>query len=129
MFQRFFGSSNDRKVKAMQAPKDSKEFAMKAAEGGMLEVKLSQLAQQKSQSQDIKRFAQQLEQDHSRANQELMAAAKQKNIDLPTDLKGECAETYQAFQVWEIFSLAQAFTPWNEKSKFVLASFRSQSEN
>jgi predicted outer membrane protein len=39
------------KVKEMQSPKDSKEFAMKAAEGGMLEVKLSQLAKQKSHSQ------------------------------------------------------------------------------
>src|SRR3954466_15653713 len=85
------------KVKEMQGPKDSKEFAMKAAEGGMLEVKLSQLAQQKSQDQGIKRLAQQLEQDHTQANQELTAVAKQKNIDLPSDLKGECAETYQAF--------------------------------
>src|SRR3954468_1262487 len=86
------------KVRAMQSPKDSKEFAMKAAEGGMLEVKLSQLAQQKSQDQSIKRLAQQLEQDHTQANQELMTVAKQKNINLPSDLKGECAETYQAFQ-------------------------------
>src|SRR5689334_7546990 len=86
------------KVKEMQSPKDSKEFAMKAAEGGMLEVKLSQLAQQKSQSQEIKDLARKLEQDHTQANNQLMTVAKQANVDLPTDLKGECAETYQAFQ-------------------------------
>jgi putative membrane protein len=86
------------KVEEMQSPADSKQFAMKAAEGGMLEVKLSQLAQQKSQSQEVKQLAQQLEQDHTQANQQLMQVAKQKNITLPTDLKGECQETYQAFQ-------------------------------
>jgi putative membrane protein len=86
------------KVKAMQSPTDSKGFAMKAAEGGMLEVKLSQLAEQKSQTQEVKDLARQLEQDHTQANNQLAAIAKQKNINLPTDLKGECQETYEAFQ-------------------------------
>jgi putative membrane protein len=86
------------KVKSMRSPADSKEFAMKAAEGGMLEVKLAQLAQQKATSQDIKDLARKLEQDHSQANDQLKTVAKQKNIDLPNDLKGECEETYQAFQ-------------------------------
>ena len=86
------------KVKACQSPKNSKEFAMKAAEGGMLEVKLSQLAQQKATSRDVKDLARKIEQDHTAANNELMAAAKQKNIDLPSDLTVECQETYQAFQ-------------------------------
>jgi len=91
------GDAGD-KAKEMQGPKDSKEFAMKAAEGGLFEVKLSQLAQQKAQSQDIKDLAKQLEQDHTQANTELAALAKQKNIDIPTDLRGECAEHYSAFQ-------------------------------
>lgn len=86
------------KVREMQSPADSKQFAMKAAEGGMLEVKLAQLAQQKSQDQQVKDLAKQIEQDHSQANQQLTDVAKKKNIDLPNDLKGECAETYQAFQ-------------------------------
>jgi putative membrane protein len=86
------------KVKQMQGPADSKQFAMKAAEGNLFEVKLAQLAQQKASSQDVKDLAKKLEQDHSQANQQLMAVAKQKNIDLPNDLKGECQETYQAFQ-------------------------------
>ena len=53
------------KVKEMQSPADSNQFAMKAAEGGMLEVKLAQLAQQKSQSSEVKELARQLEQDHT----------------------------------------------------------------
>jgi putative membrane protein len=103
------------KVRHMQGPKDSKEFAMKAAEDGMLEVKLSQLAQQKAQSQEVKRLAQQLEQDHTQANNELMAAAKQKNIDLPSDLKGESAEHYQAFQKLEGKDFDNAYLLHNVK--------------
>src|SRR5712691_3372981 len=86
------------KVKAMQSPADSKQFAMKAAEGNLFEVKLAQLVQQKASSQDVKDLAKKIEQDHSQANQQLQAVARQKNIDLPNDLKGECQETYQAFQ-------------------------------
>jgi len=89
------------KVKEMQSPSDSKDFAMKAAEGGMLEVKVSQLAQQKASSNEVKDLARKMEQDHTQANNELMAVAKQKNITLPSDLRGECQEHYQAFQKLE----------------------------
>jgi putative membrane protein len=89
------------KVREMQSPKDSKEFATKAAECGMLQIKISQLAQQKAQSQQVKDLAKMLEEDHTRANNQLMAVAKQKNIDLPGDLKGDAQDTYQAFQKLE----------------------------
>src|SRR3954468_15081142 len=89
------------KVEEMQSPKDSKEFAMKAAEGGMLEVKLSQLAQQKATSQEVKDLARKIEQDHTQANNQLTAVARQKNINLPNDLQGESQEYYQAFQKLE----------------------------
>lgn len=103
------------KVKDMQSPADSKQFAMKAAEGGMLEVKLAQLAQQKSQNQEVKQLAQQIEQDHTQANQQLMQVAKQKNIDLPAELKGECQETYQAFQQLQGTDFDNAFLLHNVK--------------
>jgi putative membrane protein len=103
------------KVKAMQSPTDSKGFAMKAAEGGMLEVKLSQLAQQKAQSQQVKDLAKMLEQDHTQANNQLMALAKQKNIDLPSDLKGEAQETYEAFQKLEGSDFDNAYLLCNVK--------------
>ena len=103
------------KVKAMQSPTDSKGFAIKAAEGGMLEVKLSQLAQQKAQSQQVKDLAKMLEQDHTQANNQLMALAKQKNIDLPSDLKGEAQETYEAFQKLEGSDFDNAYLLCNVK--------------
>ena len=59
-------------------------FAMKAANGGLAEVALGQLAQQKSKNADIKKFAAMMVTDHGKANDELMALGKSKNIMLPT---------------------------------------------
>jgi putative membrane protein len=118
------------KVEEMQSPADSKQFAMKAAEGGMLEVKLSQLAQQKSQSQEVKQLAQQLEQDHNQANQQLMQIAKQKNINLPTDLKGECQETYQAFEQLSGKDFDNAFLLHNVKDHLKdIMMFQKEAQN
>jgi putative membrane protein len=86
------------KVKECTSPKDSKEFAMKAAQGGMLEVQASQLAQQKASSNEIKDLAKRIEQDHKQANSQLMAIAQQKNINLPNDLQGEAKEDLEVFQ-------------------------------
>jgi putative membrane protein len=58
-------------------------FATKAANGGMAEVALGKLAQQKSTNADIKKFANMMVTDHGKANGELMAIAKSKNIALP----------------------------------------------
>src|SRR5579862_4252565 len=41
------------------------EFVSKALQGGDTEVQLGQLAQQKSQSEDVKQFAHKMVQDHS----------------------------------------------------------------
>ncbi|HEY7119055.1 MAG TPA: DUF4142 domain-containing protein [Tepidisphaeraceae bacterium] len=118
------------KVKAMQSPADSKQFAMKAAEGGMLEVKLAQLAQQKSQDEQVKDLAKQLEQDHQQANQQLMQIAKQKNIDLPNDLKGECQETYQAFQQLQGKDFDNAFVLHNVKDHLMdIMMFQKEAQN
>jgi putative membrane protein len=118
------------KVQEMQSPKDSKEFAMKAAEGGMLEVKLSQLAQQKADDQQIKDLAKQLEQDHTQANNQLMAVAKQKNINLPSDLKGEAKECYEAFQQLQGKDFDNAYLLFNVKDHLKdIMMFQKESQN
>ena len=59
-------------------------FATKAANGGMAEVALGKLAQQKGMNARVKDFGAMMVTDHSKANDELMAIAKSKNIMLPT---------------------------------------------
>ena len=67
-----------------------REFIMKAAEGGMLEVTLGQIAINKAVNPDVKQFAQRMVDDHSKANQELSALATSKGVTLPAaDTKKE----------------------------------------
>ncbi len=61
--------------------KDSK-FVMNAATGGEMEVALGKLAASKASSEDVKKFGQQMVDDHSKANDELKALAQSKGVDL-----------------------------------------------
>ncbi|WP_266365397.1 DUF4142 domain-containing protein [Tellurirhabdus rosea] len=65
---------------------DTNDFAVKAAAGGLLEVTLGQMAQEKGQSPQVKAFGQMMIEDHTKANDELKALAARKNITLPTTL-------------------------------------------
>ncbi|WP_461128422.1 DUF4142 domain-containing protein [Spirosoma aerophilum] len=68
------------------ATEESNEFAVKAATGGMMEVELGRLAQEKAQSKDVKDFGAMMVSDHSKANEELKSIAATQNITLPTTL-------------------------------------------
>jgi putative membrane protein len=61
---------------------DSK-FMVEAASGGMMEVQLGQLAQEKAQNQRVKDFGAMMVRDHSKANDELKTLAASKNVTLP----------------------------------------------
>ncbi|MGZ5242793.1 MAG: DUF4142 domain-containing protein [Bacteroidia bacterium] len=63
---------------------DDAEFMVKAASAGMAEVKLGELAMQKGSSKMVKDFAKMMVDDHTKANNELIALAAAKNITLPT---------------------------------------------
>ncbi|MEX2233253.1 MAG: DUF4142 domain-containing protein [Cyclobacteriaceae bacterium] len=65
---------------------DDAEFAVEAADGGVLKVQASTLALTKATSPQVKQFAQMMVDDHTKANNELKALAQQKNIMLPTVL-------------------------------------------
>ena len=72
--------------------KQDHTFMMEAARGGMMEVQVAQLAQQKAQSDEIKEYARKLEQDHSKANDQLKQIAQERNVQLPTDLGPHAAQ-------------------------------------
>ena len=63
-----------------------KKFIAKAAEGGLAEVQLAQLAQQKSSDDNVKKFAQKMIDDHTPANQKLTQLASAKGDTPPTEL-------------------------------------------
>jgi putative membrane protein len=66
--------------------KENSEFAVNAANGGMAEVELGKLAQEKASSQAVKDFGAMMVKDHSKANEEMIGIAKSKNIMLPATL-------------------------------------------
>ncbi|WP_183562036.1 DUF4142 domain-containing protein [Mucilaginibacter sp. SP1R1] len=59
------------------------KFATDAANGGMAEVAVAKVAEQKAMNPKVKDFAAMMVKDHSQANDALMAIAKTKNITLP----------------------------------------------
>jgi putative membrane protein len=69
-------------------------FVTKAAEGGMAEVKLGNLAKDKASDAAVKSFGQQMVDDHSKANDELKSLASKKGITLPSDVSAKDKAEY-----------------------------------
>jgi len=74
------------------------QFAIAAADGGLLEIQLGNIALTNATSPEIKRFGQQMIDDHSAANKELTNLAFQKNITLPQSLSEESQKHYDELQ-------------------------------
>ena len=82
-------NAEDMNKKNPSVENDDSKFAVTAANGGMLEVAMGQLAVKKSQNARIKNFGSMLVTDHTKANNELKALAGNKNIALPASLSEE----------------------------------------
>ena len=61
-------------------------FLMQAGQLSMMEVELGRLAVQRGSSPGVKQYGQEMVEDHTRANQELMQLAMQKKVELPTEM-------------------------------------------
>lgn len=61
-------------------------FVSKALEGGNAEVQLGQLAQQKSQSSDVKEFGEKMVQDHTQLGEQMKPIAQQLGVKESTKL-------------------------------------------
>jgi putative membrane protein len=60
-------------------------FVHAAAQGGMAEVELGKLAEQKGQSEAVKDFGRRMVEDHSKANERLIGLAKEDGVAVPTE--------------------------------------------
>ena len=77
-------------------PEADRSFAMMAADGGMLEVKLGELAKNKATMQSVKNYGQMMVTDHTKANDELKGIADSKSISLPATLSTPKQQKYDS---------------------------------
>lgn len=69
-------------------------FALRAAQGGVAEVQLGELALQKTSSPGVKAFAHKMVDDHSKANDQLKAAAAKGRLTLPATMDAKDQSLY-----------------------------------
>ena len=131
LFATFFSTAPVRKTNLMIARKWRKnktkknltplnldydtEFAVSAADAGILEVQLGTLALTKATSSIVKQFAQTMIDDHTKANEELKALSERKNITLPTILS---ENTKKRLVIWRrnrvAISIKNISTSWSK---------------
>lgn len=73
--------------------KDDQQFVQKAAQGGMMEVRLGEVASQKAMSPQVKELGSMMVKDHSKANNELKDLAGKKGFALSTELESKHQST------------------------------------
>ena len=65
------------------------EFVLDAAKGGMAEVELGKLAAERAKNDEVKKFAQRMVDDHTKAGDQLKSIAESKGIKLPTEMEAK----------------------------------------
>lgn len=63
-----------------------RQFIIDAAQGGMAEVSLGQMATQRATSATVKQYGQRMVREHTQANKELMQLAAKKGVTPPKDM-------------------------------------------
>ena len=71
------------------------QFMKKAAEGGIAEVQLGQLAQKNASNSSVKQFGERMVTDHSKANDQARKLGSEKNIALPTSMNSKDQALYR----------------------------------
>jgi putative membrane protein len=77
------GTRNTETRKDDKLARADRKFIQDAAESGMFEVEIAQLASSKASNPDVKSFATTLVNDHTKANNELVQLANSKKVELP----------------------------------------------
>lgn len=104
-------------------------FMKEACQGGMAEVEMGKLAQQKSQNAEIKKFGQMMVTDHGSAGKELEELAKKKNVTLPTDM-GSHKSTYDSLSKESAADFDRAYVKeMVSDHESDLKAFQKQAEN
>jgi putative membrane protein len=108
---------------------DDAEFAVKAADGGMMEVELGRLAQNKAVHKEVKDFGAMMVADHTGANNELKSLAQKRNISLPAALGKDKQKKYDEFNAKQSGEFDSEYISFMIKDhKEDIEDFREQSK-
>ena len=80
------GSALAADTKSEKLSSSDANFIKEAAQGGMMEVQLGKFASEKASNDQVKEFGRRMEQDHSKANDELKKLASDKGVNLQNEL-------------------------------------------
>jgi putative membrane protein len=73
---------------------DDSSYLNEAAKINIMEIQMGKLAQQKSMTPEVKKYAAMMVADHTKSLDELRIMANNKTITLPTEIEGEGLEEY-----------------------------------
>ena len=107
-----------------------REFAKKAAGGGLAKVKLGHLAEDQGESEAVKNFGKRMVLDHRKSNEQLKRTAAREKIELPTEMNAHDQDVYNRLSQLSgaEFDKAYAREMVNDH-KQVIADFRTESDN
>jgi putative membrane protein len=90
-------------------PFNDAAFVAMAASDGMHEVVLGKIAQQKAKNDAVKQYGEMLVKDHTKANEQLKAAAKAANIPVPEKMNAHHQKEVERFQNYKGENFDQDF--------------------
>jgi putative membrane protein len=118
----------NKEVKAVQP--DASNFAVNAANGGMMEVILGKIAQEKASSPRVKAFGEMMVKDHTEANDNLKAIATTLNIAVPDSVSDDTKKEIDHMKMKKGKDFDKAYVKMMvEDHKKDIAEFRKCADN
>ena len=106
------------------------EFATKAAQTNLSEIRLADLAMTKTSNQSVKNLAQSVESGHAKANNELKDIAAKQNLTLPKTVDPKEQAEYDRLSKLSGAEFDRAYTRKQvEAHKDVIAEYRRESSH
>lgn len=107
-----------------------KAFVKKAAEGGMAEVQLGKLAQEKSSSPDVKQFAEKMVNDHTQLNEQMQPIAQKLGVSSPKGISKQDKKEISKLETLSGQQFDNAYIKYMIKDhKKDLSEFREEAQN
>lgn len=87
----------------------SSSFMKEAAQGGIAEVELAEVAQERAARKEVKELAKKIEDHHKKANDQLKSIAEKKDVDLPDEPAKQHQQTKERLEKLEGQQFDQAY--------------------